>query len=669
MRNRTKLFNLATIIKTAVQIIVALVFFSLYIYFANDESISNKNMLWLILPAYIAIAAIAAFLTSVVLRGIKTVSIQKNGSIGNLTLDVLSKLRQPVAICDDSGCIVWYNHELAKLSHKKALYGENISHLSQTTVNDICSVDSPDGLDVLINDVPYGIRAYHINSQDKEYIFTIWHDKSELRHAYQRLSDEASIVAYIMVDNFDELMQYVNEKYRTASNEVDNVLKEWADSVNGILTEYDHDRYMFVFEARYLPQFVEERFAILDKVRDIRIGDGALPITLSIGVSGTAGNYAEKDKAARSALDMALQRGGDQAVVRTGNGLEYYGGRSKSVQKRTKVRARVIANELAVLISSASNVLIMGHRNMDFDALGACVGLARLCMFCGVGVHVIANLNDSNLKKCFDKITALPEYANMFVSAADAQDMLGSETLLIIADVNNRLQYESPEIAENAFTTVIIDHHRKKEEFKTQPAIAYIEPSASSACELVAEILEQSMPQGQLKSDEAELMFAGILLDTKQFSQNAGARTFSAALYLRAEGANPAEAQALFKTDLSDFMREARFTKNIKMLRNFIAIAINDEDGNSYPDDIAAAKAADRLLTIDGVQASFTLCRINDAIVIKARSAGYINVQLIMENLGGGGHFDSAACQMRDVDMKEAEKRLSEAIEEYLSEL
>jgi c-di-AMP phosphodiesterase-like protein len=210
---------------------------------------------------------------------------------------------------------------------------------------------------------------------------------------------------------------------------------------------------------------------------------------------------------------------------------------------------------------------------------------------------------------------------------------------------------------------------RKKEEFKTQPAIAYIEPSASSACELVAEILEQSMPQGQLKSDEAELMFAGILLDTKQFSQNAGARTFSAALYLRAEGANPAEAQALFKTDLSDFMREARFTKNIKMLRNFIAIAINDEDGNSYPDDIAAAKAADRLLTIDGVQASFTLCRINDAIVIKARSAGYINVQLIMENLGGGGHFDSAACQMRDVDMKEAEKRLREAIEEYLSEL
>jgi len=304
-----------------------------------------------------------------------------------------------------------------------------------------------------------------------------------------------------------------------------------------------------------------------------------------------------------------------------------------------------------------------------------------MAIFCGVRVNVIVNEKDPNLERCFEMLRSSPEYRNIFVSAAEAQDMLTSETLLVITDVNNKLQYEAPAIAENAFTTVIIDHHRKTAEFKVQPAVAYIEPSASSACELVAEILEQSMPAGQLLKSEADIMFAGILLDTNQFTQRTGTRTFSAALYLRGEGANPADAQQLFKINLDDFVREARFTTNVYIYRGFIAIAVSDanvsnnsdESGdNSYSsssDRLAAAKAADKLLTVDGVAASFALCRIGGAVHISARSSGGVNVQLILEKIGGGGHFESAGAQLEGVKMSDALTKLKEAIDQYLREL
>lgn len=657
-------------LRPLVQIVVALVFFIAYIYVCVYTEADKLNAGITVCVCYIAASIIIWLLSSIITRGMNAASAVDNSSpLGNLTLDVLAKLRQPVVICDDSGAIVWYNRELSRIAGRGTLYGADISALCSASISDISAAESAEGLDVTAFGKPFGIRAYKISSQGKNYIFTIWHDKSELETAYRRMADESTVVAYIMIDNLEELMQYVQEKYRAASGEIETVLKNWADSVDGILMEYERDRYFFIFDALHLSQFIDDRFSVLDRVRSIRVGEGSLPVTLSIGVSGVVGSYAEKENAARTSLDMALQRGGDQAVVRTDSGLEFFGGRSKSVQKRTKVRARVVANELAVLISGSSNVLIMGHRNMDFDALGSCIGLARLVMFCGVNVHIIANVQDGNLQKCFEKIKSLPEYANIFVSAADAQEMLSSETLLIIADVNNKTQYEAPDVAANAFTTVIIDHHRKTEEFKNQPAIAYIEPSASSASELVSEILEQSMPAGQLKPDEAEIMFAGILLDTKQFSRNTGARTFSAALYLRSEGANPAVSQALFKTDLDDFMREAHFMFNVTMYRDFLAFAVNNDDGNTQTDRIAAAKAADRLLTIEGVQASFALCRIGGTIIISARSSGVVNVQLILEKLGGGGHFDAAATQLEDTTMDEALTKLKSAIDEYIEEL
>ncbi|MDD4772664.1 MAG: DHH family phosphoesterase [Eubacteriales bacterium] len=648
-------------------IVITMVFFGLYIALSGRENIDRIQLGVIIIIIYAAVIVAISIGRRLASRRFDAVTVSDMGSpLGSITLDVMSRLRQPVLICDESGKIIWYNREIThRVGRRETLYGKNIDIISDISPAEITA----DGVDIVAFGTTFGVNGYKITAQSKNYLLTLWYDKTELVEAYRRIADETAVVAYIMVDNLEELMQYVQEKYRTASSEIESVLKAWADSVQGILKEYERDRYFFIFDACHLEQFISERFDILDRVRDIRVGESSLPVTVSIGISGSVGSYSEKERAARAALDMGLQRGGDQVVVNTETGMEFYGGRTKTVHKRTKVRARVVANELAVLMSGSSNTLLMGHRNMDFDALGACVGLARLAIFCGVKVNIIANEKDPNLKKCFDKLKNLPEYRNMFVGAIEAQDMLTSETLLVIADVNNKTQFEAPDVAENAFKTVIVDHHRKTAEFKNQPAIAYIEPSASSACELVAEILEQAMPSGNLAKHEADIMFAGILLDTKQFTRNTGTRTFSAALYLRGEGANPADAQTLFKTNLDSIIREAKFTTNVYIYRGLIAIAVNDGDDNTMSDRIAGAKAADKLLTVDGVAASFALCSIEDTVYISARSSGVINVQLIIEKIGGGGHFDAAATQLQGEGMTEALTRLKVTIDEYLKEL
>lgn len=617
---------------------------------------------------YLLCAAAADILYVLVCRRISPIN-DNHPLLGNMTLDLMSRLRQPVLICDDRGKVVWYNNSLVAKMNVNSLYGQTISDFSALTPEDILSSNAAEGVEARIWDIPFAIRGYRFAIQNREYILTIWTDKSELNRLYRQLADETAVLAYIMVDNLDDLQQNMKEQYRAVSGEAESILREWANSVNGVLKEYERDHYLFLFRAADLEQFIANRFEILDRVREIRAGESTMAITLSIGISGSIGSLNEKEHAASAALDMALQRGGDQVVIKNENGLEFYGGRNKSVQKRTKVRARVVANELLMLISKSSNVLIMGHRNADFDALGACAGLARIAKFCGVKANIIVQYDDPNLQKCFQKLSAVPDYNDVFVSAIDAQDMINSETLLLIADVNNPAQFESPGIAENAFTTAIIDHHRKAAEFENKPALAYIEPSASSTCELIAEILEQVIPSGQLPKAEADLLYAGILLDTQQFSRNTGARTFTAALYLRGEGANPTDVQELFKTDLNDFIREANFTTNVYMYRNSIAFAVNDREDNTALDRIAAAKAADKLLSVEGVQASFALCRIDEVIHISARSSGKINVQLILESLNGGGHFDAAGAQIAGGDMAEALRLLRDAVDNYLEQL
>lgn len=639
---------------------------SLSVFFGGENS-----KLSAICIAAIVLYIPAVLLSELLVRVIRARSISlKNFEYpvsDNSALDVLTRIQTPVLIFDDSGSIVWFNRSFsACCGVGDSLYGRSFEKVCGIQTEDVITPESDSGFECTAFGRQWEIKGHRTGTGSKNYTMTFWNDRSEIVSVYRQLNDETAVVAYIMIDNLDELMQYVQEQYRTVVGQVESVLKKWAESVGGIFKEYERERYIFIFEAAHVREFIENKFDILDRVRNIKIGEGNMPVTISIGISSSFGGLADKDRAARNALDMALQRGGDQVVVRADSGLEFYGGRSKGVSKRTKVRARVVANALAVAISKSSNVIIMGHKNADFDSLGSCVGVARLAMFCGVKVNIVINEKDPNLKKALSRLRSNPEYLSIFSNAADAQDMITSETLLVVCDVNNREKFESPEIADNIFNMVVIDHHRKTAEYARNPIITYIEPSASSACELVVEILEQSIPAGTLPKDEADIMFAGILLDTKQFSRNTHTRTFSAALYLRGEGAEPADIEQLFKTDLDDFIREAKFETDVEIYRSVIAISMNVNNENSPFDRVAAAKAADKLLSVEGVEASFAVCCVDDYVHISARSEGSVNVQLIVEKIGGGGRFDVAATQLYGVTPQQARKMLTDAIDSYL---
>ncbi len=587
--------------------------------------------------------------------------------LSGLIFDFVTSSDLPVVIINIRGEIAWYNKAFIEISGaKNTLYGKNISEkINHALVP--ARLFREDALPVLVplGGLSYEVTGHPVSASGQSYCITLWENKSDIIRLKNELTDRNLIVAFLVIDNFSEAMQFVQDKSRSASALLGGEIDKWCASIGGIVKEYDREKYFIIFEQRKLAELKEGKFEILDTIRNVVIDDVVMQFTASIGIANIDGTFAEKEAASRAALDLALQRGGDQAVVKTKSAVEYYGGRSKSVQKKTKVRSRVVANELCSMMNDCGNVLVMGHKFADHDSIASCIAVSRLAKFMGKPVNVIVNIHDFNLKAIFNSMRGKKEYDDLFVDRELAQELIRSDTLVVVCDVNNPALFEVPEIYEAASNFVIIDHHRKTSEFVNPPKISYIEPAASSVSELMSEILEQATPPNTLPPVEANLLFAGIILDTKQFTKNTGIRTFGAALYLRSEGASPFEAQNLFKTNINDFMRESIFENNIQIYRSSIAISIYEGKADSR-DRIAAAKAADRLLTVEGVTTSFVLCTIDDEVSISARSDGNINVQLVLERLGGGGHFDSAGAQIKNVTLIQALERLKNAIDTYL---
>ena len=584
--------------------------------------------------------------------------------LGEIMLSSMAKVQSPVMIADSSdGKIIWYNHAASSsLGGKGKLRGAPVGEILEDENG------TNEEFDASCDERRFNVKVSKIEAGDKLYSLYSLIDITELERTKAAMASHDLIVAYIMVDNLDELLRHEQEEYRVAAAGTEAILRAWAAEADGILKEYQSDRYIFLFEASKFNTFVEHRFDVLDKIREIRVGTGSIPITVSIGVACVDGTLAEKEKTAQAALEMALQRGGDQVVVKNRDGSQnIYGGRTKTIQKKAKVRARIIANELLVHITEASNVSIMAHKRPDFDAIGSSIGLARLCMFCGVPVNVVTDFSFGGIAKCLDRLKAEPDYEGVLVSREAAMDLVKPDTLLIITDVNNSRVFEEPHLAESCSKMIVIDHHRKTAEFPKEPLLSYIEPSASAACELVCEMLELVLQDEPLLKAEADIMFAGILLDTNQFRKNTGTRTFSTALYLRDRGADISAVQEFFKTTLSDYERENKFRTNVTIYRDVTAISVADGVGDS-DDTIPASRAADKLLELDGIKASFVLIRIKDAIHISARSVGTINVQLILEQLKGGGHFDAAGAQITGTTTDEVVGLLKSAIDRYLDD-
>lgn len=486
-------------------------------------------------------------------------------------------------------------------------------------------------------------------------------------------------VAYIDVDNLEELTQYTHANYRDASRKVDDVLLQWATDMNGFLREYERDRYIMFFSQEKLHLCEEDKFStLLDRIRDIRLGEYGIPVTVSIGISLDDCSMAERAKEANSALDMALQRGGDQVAVRRRDGIRYYGGQTRPSQRRSRVQSRVVANYLLTKISEADNLLIMGHRNPDFDSIGACLGIAQFGLLAGIPTKIIMDLDNANFRISTERLTTSKIYSDMFISGHKGLDLIRSGTLLIIADANNFRIIESPEVADSVRQVsgriAIIDHHRQAGEYDFEPVVNYIDPSASSTVELVAEMLEQSETgnesDNKLVSDEvASVMLSGIMLDTNGFTRNTGSRTLDAARYLYGKGANAEYVHGFFNQDYADYVCERSFSGCSLMQNNTVGLTWSKGTGRGADDRVAAAKEADRLLNVKGVCASFALVVVDNVVHISGRSDGSVNVQLILERLGGGGRFDSAGTALSDVSLEAAVEDLRGAIRAYFAEI
>lgn len=649
--------------------ICAVIVLALYTFLAGFYSPT------LFLFGIVIIFAYLVFTFLLLKRDIKTEGLMAEGGlISGITLDFVMSFRSPVVIINETGAVIWYNNAFNSACHSnRSLYGAGIAELisDSITPSRIEQLKSGASFDIAYGEVDYTVTGYRLNASGKSFCMIVLEDKTELVNTKRLLDEKDAVVGFIMLDNVSDAMQNFQDKYRSVSAHIAGLLEDFAKAHGGIIKEYDRDKYLAFFDKKSLSAMIESKFDILDSIRETTVDGISIPITASVGISCIEGTLAEKESVARAALEHALQRGGDQAVLRTEASTEYYGGKTQTVQKKTKIRSRVVAGELKNLIKQSGNVLIMGHRFADHDSIASCVAAARIATKLEKETKVVVNLHDANLKPIFAKMRGNTYYASLFTDAVSALDLVRSDTLLIICDVNNPDLFESRELFDSCVRVAIIDHHRKaqEEENEIAPLLSYIEPSASSASELMSEILEYAVPSGSIVKLEAELLFAGIILDTNNFKKNTGVKTFSAALFLRSEGADPSEAQSLFKTTLDEYKNAAKLGENVSVYDDKIAIATSDyliDDASQIK--IASAKIADGLLTVGGIEASFVLAIMGDDVNISARSAGKINVQLILEALGGGGHFDSAGAAVPSCTVEEAKERLIREIDAYLED-
>lgn len=490
---------------------------------------------------------------------------------------------------------------------------------------------------------------------------TYWMDVTDLEHMRSTLEETKPVAAIVMIDNYEDLMSACPEGKRSAIRAaIEEKMDQWRGTSGALLMKYDRDRYLMVFTEKQYETFAQGRFAILDEVRTVQAAEGVYA-TMSIGVGREAGSYDALLKNAGLALEMALSRGGDQAVVKDRMNFEFYGGRAKTTEKRTKVKSRVMANALGDLMDETEHVYVMGHQYADMDTLGAAAGVCAIARKRGKVARIVMDTENNSVGPMLRKLKALPEYKDVFIGGGDAFLRVQPDTLLVVVDTNRPASVESEPLLEACNRVAVIDHHRRGSSYIEKMALNFHEPYASSASELVTELLGYLLEPGDLLKTEAEALLAGIVLDTKNFTNRTGGRTFEAAAYLRRAGADTQDVQRMFQSDLESMIDRYAIIRQAVLYREDLAIAAIDEECER----VTAAKAADELLTLSGVQASFVFYPKDGGVYISARSLGEVNVQVIVEALGGGGNSTSAGGQLPGMTVEQVRQKLQEAIDKY----
>ena len=569
----------------------------------------------------------------------------------------------------DTGEIIWSNESFLQLAGvREHLFEMRLSEaVPDFQVQWLLSGKQESPERVELNNHRFRVYGSLVRSRNRTGVqslvaTTYWVETTEADHLREVYEASRPVAAILMLDNYEDLMKACEDTQRSAVlAQIDEKLQIWANAGQGILLKTDRNHYLFLFEEQYFQHFVDEKFSILDTVRAIRVAENIHP-TLSIGIGKDSPSIPELYKNAKLSLEMALSRGGDQAVVRNQVDFAFYGGRTKATEKRTKVKSRVMANAFRELIADAGEVYIMGHSFADMDAVGAAAGICCAARKRGKQARIVIDREHTAAETLIARLDALPEYSDVFLTPAEAFLQMRADTLLVVVDTNRPDMVENPQLLESCNRVAVIDHHRRAATYIENAAFNFHEPYASSASELVTELLQYLVEPTDLLREEAGALLAGIVLDTKHFTQRTGGRTFEAAAFLRRSGADTAEVQRLFQGDLKDMVTKYDIIRRAEMYRSNIAVSVVEEPG---VDRVAAAQAADDLLTLKGVQASFVVYAAEGAVLMSARSLGEINVQVILEALGGGGNSTTAGARIEDTDPESVRQQLIGVLDAY----
>lgn len=642
-------------------------YFVCLVLFALISAFFSIPMAVVELAAILALAVYSRQHTNRCRREIARYLENVTGTVDTATKDTMANSPLPMIIFrPESDDIIWTNDRFLQLTgEREHLFDAKLSAL-------IPGFDSRwlmEGKTECPTEVEYGSRRFLVfghlvrtGGRSGGFLATTyWVDVTEFSLIRERYQATRPVAAVLLLDNYDELMKNLTENQRSALvSEIDSRLDEWVAESGGMLRRYQRERYLFIFDEQYLAKFIENKFDILDAIHQV-VNPSGINATLSIGVGKDGETYRELFQFANLSIDMALSRGGDQAVIRNKFTFEFYGGRSKETEKRTKVKSRVMANALSALVSDSSQVFIMGHRSPDNDCIGAAAGVCALCRKNGVPVHIIKEAAPPPAQELIDRLSPLPEYQDCFLTAQEALLIADSRSLTVVVDTNRPDQVQAAELLESCNRVAVIDHHRRAATYIEGAALNYHEPYASSASEMVTELLQYIVEPNQILRSEAEALLAGIVLDTKNFTMRTGGRTFEAAAFLRRSGADTAEVKKLYQNDLADTVAKYALIQNAQLYRDHIALAVSPQPVNR----IIAAQAADELLNIMGIDTSFVVAPDGDKVNLSARSMGDTNVQVILEKLGGGGNAAAAGGQVSGQSVDEVAQALKEAIDQY----
>ena len=596
---------------------------------------------------------------------------------------LLNEFEIPYALLDYSGKILWVNQQFMELTGVDSMYHKAIVTLFPMLTREFLQKSGePKSIQLEKNDRVFRIslnRIYFdsVTGQNQsleveaaqEYLTALYlFDETELTACRKLNLDQKQVSALVYIDNYDEVIKSIEDVKRSLLIAlVDRKVNQYFAKSDALVRKIEKDKYFVVFKYKYLQELMEDRFSVLEDVKTVRVGN-EMTVTLSIGVGIRGDSYNDGYDHARAAIDLALGRGGDQVVVKEEDEVSYFGGKTKQVEKTTRVKARVKAHALREIIQSRENVIIMGHSISDVDSLGAGLGIFCAARTLGKKAQIVINNPTTSIRPLMDTLSVENGYPeDMFIDSAAALEMVSRNTVVMVVDTNRPSYTECPELLKNTASVVVFDHHRQGSEVIENPLLSYIEPYASSACEMVAEVLQYFQDGFKLSAAEADCIYAGILIDTNNFMTKAGVRTFEAAAYLKRSGAEVTRVRKMLRNDMSCYKARAEAVRHAEVYRKSFAIAVCPSEGVESP-TIVGAQAANELLNIIGIKASFVLTEYAGKIYVSSRSIDEINVQLIMERLGGGGHLNVAGAQLANCSVAQAKRMIMETLDEMLKE-